>query len=125
MFRSCEMWMCQLVYWRGALIQQQQRISRGLSEASSARRPCHPPLSLWRPESPVLRFATFLAVHCLCVCCISHTFLHSVSMRRRIMLPYSRTHQGAMHRACERRELVSVHKVYMHYMSTISRFYLL
>ena len=43
MFRSCEMWMCQLVYWRGALIQQQQRISRGLSEASSARRPCIPP----------------------------------------------------------------------------------
>ena len=51
------------------------------------------PLSLSYSASPV-RFATFLAaVHCLCVCCNSHTRLNSVSMRRYIMLLYSRIHQ--------------------------------
>ena len=50
-------------------------------------------LSLSHPASPV-RFATFLAaVRCLCVCCNSHTRLNSVSMRRNIMLLYSRIHQ--------------------------------
>jgi len=98
----------------------------GAVNSLSARRLCppNPPQSLSRPASQV-RFATFLAVHCLRVCCNSHTCLKFVSMRRRIMLAYLRIRQGTAPRACTRRELVRVRKLCMHDMNFLSGFCLL
>jgi len=72
--------------------------SRGCAVSYRSRGRPPNPFSLSRPASPV-RLATLLSVHCLCLCCNSHTCLHSVSMRRRIILPYSRIHQrpGSVH----------------------------